>query len=73
VKILLDMHTFLWAIINDPKLSARVTQEIVNPANEVFVSVASSWEIAIKYSLGKLQLPQPPDPYLAVQKVATPN
>lgn len=68
MKILLDTHTFLWAIINDPKLSARVIQEIVNPANEVFVSVASSWEIAIKYSLGKLPLPQPPDPYLAAQR-----
>jgi PIN domain nuclease of toxin-antitoxin system len=68
VKILLDTHTFLWAISNDSQLSTRVTQEIIDPANEVFVSVASSWEIAIKYFLGKLRLPQPPDQYLAPQR-----
>ncbi|MCA9264809.1 MAG: type II toxin-antitoxin system VapC family toxin [Planctomycetales bacterium] len=68
MKILLDTHTFLWSITNDAQLSVRVTQEIVNPANKVFVSVASSWEISIKYGLGKLNLPQPPDQYLATQR-----
>lgn len=68
MKILLDTHTFLWSITNDRNLSARVIQEIVNAANEVFVSVASSWEITIKYGLGKLQLPQPPDQYLPKQR-----
>ena len=68
MKILLDTHTFLWAITNDPQLSATVRQEIVDPANEVFVSVASSWEISIKYGLGKLQLPQTPDQYLSQQR-----
>jgi PIN domain nuclease of toxin-antitoxin system len=69
VKILLDTHTFLWAITNNAQLSVRVAQEIVTPNNEVFVSVASSWEISIKYSLGKLNLPQTPDQYLAAQRL----
>ncbi len=69
MKILLDTHTFLWAITNNAQLSVRVAQEIVTPNNEVFVSVASSWEISIKYSLGKLNLPQTPDQYLAAQRL----
>jgi len=68
MKILLDTHTFLWAILNDPQLSHRVVQAIIDPSNQAFVSVASSWEISIKYSLGKLSLPQPPDQYLPVQR-----
>jgi PIN domain nuclease of toxin-antitoxin system len=68
VKILLDTHAFLWSITNNPQLSARVTHEIVSTANKVFLSVASSWEISIKYSMGKLKLPQPPDQYLSSQR-----
>ncbi|MBX3421305.1 MAG: type II toxin-antitoxin system VapC family toxin [Pirellulaceae bacterium] len=69
MKILLDTHTFLWAITGDPQLSARVIDAISNPANEVFVSVASSWEICIKYSSGKLKLPRQPDQYLPEQRL----
>ncbi|MDP9443339.1 MAG: type II toxin-antitoxin system VapC family toxin [Actinomycetota bacterium] len=47
----------LWALAADPRLSAGVRRAIRDPANDVFVSAASAWEIAIKRSLGKLQAP----------------
>ena len=54
-RVLLDTHTLLWFVANDPALpeSARV---LIENADEVFVSVASAWEIAIKVNLGKLSI-----------------
>jgi PIN domain nuclease of toxin-antitoxin system len=59
VRVLLDTHTFLWFALNDPKLSVPAAREIANPANEVLVSPASYWEIAIKISIGKYKLSMP--------------
>ena len=70
MKLLLDTHTFLWAIIDDPSLSLVTRDAIADPANEVYVSTASFWEIAIKYGLGKLPLPDEPDRYLPAQRTA---
>ncbi|MCE7873845.1 type II toxin-antitoxin system VapC family toxin [bacterium CPR1] len=53
---LLDTHTFLWAASDDPALSPPARSAILDPANELLLSLASIWEIAIKQSLGKLQL-----------------
>ena len=61
---------FLWAIIDDPSLSLATRDAIADPANEVYVSTASFWEIAIKYGLGKLPLPDEPDRYLPAQRIA---
>jgi PIN domain nuclease of toxin-antitoxin system len=57
VKVLLDTHTFLWWITDDPHLSMRAREVMESPDNEMFLSAASGWEIAIKASLGKLKLP----------------
>jgi PIN domain nuclease of toxin-antitoxin system len=57
MKILLDTHTVLWLALNSPKLSEKAKDSILNPANKKFVSVASAWEVAIKISLGKFDLP----------------
>ena len=57
--VLLDTHTYLWFIAGDERLSARGRQIIADPAAELRLSVASLWEIAIKYSLGKLPLARP--------------
>jgi len=54
VDILLDTHVFLWWDSRSPKLSAPAQKLIAAPANRVFVSAASIWEIAIKRRLGKL-------------------
>jgi PIN domain nuclease of toxin-antitoxin system len=51
--LLLDTQAFLWFVQNEPQLSATAQMLIVNPANDVLVSPASYWEIAIKVSLGK--------------------
>lgn len=52
---LLDTHTLLWALTDKSKLSEKV-QKIIEPAQNLYVSIASFWEIAIKQSIGKLDL-----------------
>jgi PIN domain nuclease of toxin-antitoxin system len=64
VKFLLDTCTFLWIITDDPKLSRRAKSLFVDSENEVYLSVASTWEITVKYKLGKLPLPESPEKYL---------
>jgi PIN domain nuclease of toxin-antitoxin system len=64
VNYLLDTHTFLWWIDDDTRLSETVREIITNPDNEIVVSVISTWEIIIKYSLGKLELSESPKNYI---------
>jgi PIN domain nuclease of toxin-antitoxin system len=57
MDILLDTHTIIWfSEGEEAKLSLNARQEIENPRNQKFVSIASFWEIAIKTSVGKLKL-----------------
>ncbi len=63
MKALLDTHTFLWAILDDPRLSRRAKQIFTGP-NDLWLSVASVWEILIKVQAGKLLLPKPTGRYL---------
>lgn len=56
MRLLLDTHTFLWWISDDPQLSTSARTAIGDSSNEVFFSAVSAWEIAIKAGLGKLQL-----------------
>jgi PIN domain nuclease of toxin-antitoxin system len=58
VKLLLDTHAFLWWVEGTPALGRRARAAVSNPDNEVFFSIASCWELAIKLSLGKLRLTQ---------------
>ncbi|MGI9173719.1 MAG: type II toxin-antitoxin system VapC family toxin [Rhodothermales bacterium] len=64
MRLLLDTHTFLWWVTNDASLSQTARHLIADTANEVFVSAANAWEIAIKTGIGKLQLPEPPERYV---------
>ncbi len=59
MRLLLDTHAFLWFLANDRSLSSTALQAIANPQNDIFVSTASAWEIAIKGSSGKLTLSRP--------------
>ncbi len=59
MKALLDTHVFIWAISEARRLSPRVRQIIEDPENEVLVSAASAWEMAIKVSTGKLKIGGP--------------
>jgi PIN domain nuclease of toxin-antitoxin system len=56
VIALLDTHTFLWAAVDPGKLSVTARTAIENPDNTVYLSTVSLWEIALKFSLGKLKL-----------------
>ena len=59
MRVLLDTHTLLWFLLDDPKLSAVARDVIADAQNRPEVSPASYWEIAIKISLGKYELPEP--------------
>jgi PIN domain nuclease of toxin-antitoxin system len=59
VRLLLDTHTFLWFLLDDPRLSATARAVIVDPLNDVEISPASYWEIAIKVRFRKYALPEP--------------
>ena len=68
MKALLDTHTFLWAITGDKRLSRRAQQIFAGPS-DLWLSIASIWEILIKVQIGRLHLPSPAGPYL-VKKLA---
>jgi PIN domain nuclease of toxin-antitoxin system len=63
VRVLLDTHIFLWLNTEPERLGSHLTT-IEDPRTELVVSAASSWEIAIKYGLGRLPLPEPPERYV---------
>lgn len=68
MRLLLDTHVFLWYISGDARLSAAWQALLRDPANTVYLSVVSVWEAGIKYHLGKLPLPAPPETYLPEQR-----
>jgi PIN domain nuclease of toxin-antitoxin system len=56
MKILLDTNVLLWFVSDDAMLSLEFKEIIENNENEIFVSIASLWEITIKLSIGKLEM-----------------
>ena len=56
-RLIVDTHALLWWLDDAPMLSARARDAIADPGNEPLVSTATVWEIAIKRSLGKLEVP----------------
>jgi PIN domain nuclease of toxin-antitoxin system len=66
MKVLLDTCTFLWVLSADPRLSPRAADMFRGADHEIFLSAASAWEIAVKYSAGKLELPERPDRFVPV-------
>jgi PIN domain nuclease of toxin-antitoxin system len=56
MTLLLDTHTLLWSIGKSDELSQNVKNELMNPRNKIVVSAISLWEIALKYSVGKLRI-----------------
>ncbi len=57
MKLLLDTHAALWWLIGDRRLSAEGQRQLADDANQVLLSAAVVWEVAIKRSLGKLEVP----------------
>ena len=58
MRLLLDTHAFVWWIADSGRLSEKAYSLISDQDHEVFVSAATAWEIATKYRLGKLPLPE---------------
>jgi PIN domain nuclease of toxin-antitoxin system len=58
VKLIVDTHAALWLLAEDERLSARADQMLTDSSNEVLLSAAVVWEVAIKRSLGKLDVPE---------------
>ena len=70
MRLILDTQSFLWAIDKPERLSQRARREIQNEANEILVSAVTAWEVAIKWQLGDLQLPDEPRRYVPEQMAA---
>ena len=65
MKAILDTHVFLWWNMDAPQLSAAAREFIADGSNELFLSAASVWEIAIQCGRGRLVLPEIPAVYVA--------
>lgn len=63
MQYLLDTHTLLWFLEDNPKLPQKVKNEIVDIDNKCLISIATLWEIAIKISIGKLAIHFPFDKF----------
>lgn len=57
MNLLLDTHALLWWLADDPTLSTEARAAIADPETQVFVSAATAWEMSIKATLGKLDVP----------------
>lgn len=57
MNLLLDTHVALWAITDSPKLPKKARELIESPKASVWISAATIWEIAIKHSLGRGDMP----------------
>ncbi len=57
MNLLLDTHVALWAITDSPKLPKKAREMIESPKSSVWISAATVWEIAIKHSLGRGDMP----------------
>ncbi len=56
MRVLLDTHILLWWLKDDSKLSADAVNIIENPTNDILISAVNTWEIAIKKSMGRIQI-----------------
>jgi PIN domain nuclease of toxin-antitoxin system len=70
VQLLLDTVTFLWFVAGSKDLSRKAKDALRDPANDVFLSSVSAWEIAVKHRLGRLPLPDRPEVWIPEQRNA---
>ncbi len=57
MRLLLDTHALIWWLMDDPALPEAARNAIASPGNDVYVSLVSAWEIAVKRQLGKIEFP----------------
>jgi PIN domain nuclease of toxin-antitoxin system len=70
VRVLLDAHAFIWWVLDTPNLSDSAREILGDGENDVILSTASCYEIAYKADMGRLELPEPPEPYIRSRLVA---
>ena len=64
MKVLLDTHVWLWSLADPGRLSKEAKRILGSRRNAIHLSAASAWEMAIKVSIGKLDLPEPVETYV---------
>lgn len=64
MKYLLDTGVWLWSVFQPERMSAKAREVFADGSKELFLSAATSWEVAIKAAAGKLHLPEPPASYV---------
>ncbi|ESS71341.1 PilT-like protein [Methyloglobulus morosus KoM1] len=69
MNLLLDTHVFLWLRLTPDKISPKILDAYYDINNEVFLSMASIWEIQIKFQLGKLELSLPLNQLIQEQRI----
>jgi PIN domain nuclease of toxin-antitoxin system len=67
MRLLLDTHTFIWYVTNDRQISTLVLELVNDGNNDVLLSIASIWEMAIKHSTGKLSFALPFEIFISQQ------
>ncbi|XXT15907.1 type II toxin-antitoxin system VapC family toxin [Sorangium sp. So ce429] len=61
MKLLLDTHVWLWAVLTPERIATAARHAIEDPHNTLLISAASAWEISVKHANGKLPLPEAPE------------
>ena len=64
MRYLLDTHVWLWLTTEPERLDAAILALLGQPSSTLHLSVASAWEIGIKFALGKIELPQSPEVFI---------
>jgi len=64
MRLILDTQIFLWMFLNQGKINAKLWSSLRSSENQLYLSAASAWEIAIKVRLGKMKLPINPALYV---------
>ncbi len=70
MRCLLDTCTFLWILSGSPRLSQPALDLFTDPANDVYLSSVSTWEIGVKHALGRLPLPDAPPEFIPAMRAA---
>lgn len=71
MRVLLDTHCWLWMLVEPERFAPATVELLENEETVLYLSAASSWEIAIKYALGKLRLPDPPPEFVPDRMLAS--
>lgn len=64
MRLVIDTHAWLWLQVEPERLPRSVLDLMEDPANDILLSAASAWEIAIKFERGRLDLPEAPMTYV---------